>query len=89
MKQSQSDFDISTPPVQSPHPGLQALLPRLRSIGPGDTHKPVFDTQAEVRQFLADRDPVDEVFIVPVWAINHADLRRSEVVNWTFARHVH
>ncbi len=88
MKQS-PQIDGPTRPIQSPHPGLQAILPRLRSIGPRHKHRPVFDSRSEVRDYLKERESSDAVHIVPVWAIDHSDLMRSEIVNWTFAPHLH
>lgn len=75
-----------TSPVSSPYPGLQAVLPRLRSIGANSENTPVFSEREEVEEYLDDHNGADRLHIVPVWAINHTDLMRSEIVNWTFTR---
>ena len=78
--------EISTP-VQSPHPALQALLPRLSSIGAGSNTRPVFDDPEEVQEYLHKHEDEPEKFhVVPVWAINHKDLTSSEIVNWSYRR---
>ena len=75
-------------PVQSPHPDLQALLPRLATIGPNFAQRPLFDDLSEAQERLEDMGAQATFHIVPVWAINHNDLTSSRVVNWTFVRHV-
>jgi hypothetical protein len=71
--------------LQSPYPGLQALLPRLRSIGLNTSSKPLFDEPKEAQHFL-DKLDRDKLFcVVPVWAIDHNDLESSSIVKWTFA----
>lgn len=73
--------------VSSPHPALQALLPRLGSIGTNSDSRPVFEEPEEVEAYLQKHEDDPEKFhIVPVWAINHKDLTSSKVVNWSYRR---
>lgn len=74
--------------VQSPYPALQAVLPRLRSIGVNASPSPLFDDPEEVEHFLEKLQTLegDQTFnIVPVWAIDHRDLTSSSVAKWTFS----
>ena len=86
MKQTSKSNPKQTTPVQSPYPALQALLPRLATIGASSESRPIFDNPSEVEEFLAGRGEEDKYVVVPVWAINHTDLTSSEVVNWSFRR---
>lgn len=85
MKQTPDPFE-SPAPVQSPHPALQAVLPRLSSIGTSSDERPIFDDPAEVHAYLEERGESDDHHVVPVWSINHTDLTNSEVVNWTYRK---
>ena len=77
-------------PIQSPYPALQALLPRLNARGRMEDFQPLFYDEEEAELFLDDADEDDPIpFIVPVWAIDHLDLSRSEIVRWTLAPWVH
>ena len=71
--------------AKSPYPRLQALLPQLASIGPNSEDRPVFDTRAEAEEFIADKrqEEGQEVYLNPVWAIDHTDLRASEIAGWS------
>ncbi len=87
MKHPPESLTETSSPVSSPHPALQALLPRLGSIGARSESRPVFDDPAEVEAYLEKHEDHPEQFHpVPVWAINHKDLTRSEVVNWSYRR---
>lgn len=86
MRESRKSRTESTPRLQSPYPALQAMLPRLREAGTHDAPPPIFDDQDEVDGYLSVVDEGRRYFSVPVWAINHADLMRSNVVNWTYCR---
>lgn len=79
----------TTSPIQSPHAALQAMLPRLRSLGLRNAPTPFFDTQLEVADFLDERTEGEDLSIVPVWAIDHSDLRRSMIVKWTYSPYLH
>lgn len=87
MKTTPEPLAEATNPVRSPHPALQAILPRLSSIGAGSNNRPVFDDPDEVQTYLEKHTDRPEYYhVVPVWAINHRDLTRSEVVNWSYRR---
>lgn len=86
MKQTPEPLAQSTTRVSSPHPALQALLPRLGSIGRGSEDRPIFDDPEEVESYLEQVDDGDDYHVVPVWSINHTDLTSSKVVNWTYRR---
>lgn len=87
MKHTPEPMAEASNRVSSPHPALQALLPRLSSIGTNTDNRPVFDDPSEVEDYLAKHeDDSDQFHIVPVWAINHKDLTSSEVVNWSYRR---
>lgn len=76
-------------PVRSPYPALQALLPRLATIGTNSEKAPVFDDYTDAEAYREKLNTDEKVYIIPVWAINHTDLTSSEVVNWTFTRWLH
>lgn len=71
--------------AKSPYPRLQALLPQLASIGPNSEDRPIFDTRAEAEEYLeqARAEEGDELYLNPVWAIDHTDLRASEIAGWS------
>ena len=70
--------------AKSPYPRLQALLPQLSSIGPNNEDRPIFDTRAEAEEYVANaRDDGEDVHLNPVWAIDHTDLRASEIAGWS------
>ncbi len=76
---------------QSPYPRLQALLPQLASIGPGnDDDRPVFDSRAEAEEYVeqAQKDEPHELHLNPVWAIDHTDLRSSQIAGWSVTEHL-
>lgn len=75
----------STRKAKSPYPRLQALLPQLASIGPNSEDRPVFDTRAEAEEFIDEtrQEEGREVHLNPVWAIDHTDLRASEIAGWS------
>ena len=75
-------------PIQSPHAALQAMLPRLRSIGPRSSPPPFFNHQEDVADHLKTIKEGELFSIVPVWAIDHRDLQSSAVIKWTFARFI-
>ncbi len=86
MKQPPEPMAETTNPVSSPHPALQALLPRLGSIGTNTENQPVFDEPADAEAYIEKHEDGGDFHIVPVWAINHEDLTSSQVVNWTYKR---
>ncbi len=88
MNYSSQSSTYSGDPVQSPHPDLQAVLPRLATVGPHFQQRPLFDDLGEAQEHLEDMGAQATYKVVPVWAINHNDLTSSQVVNWTFVRYV-
>jgi len=71
--------------AKSPYPRLQALLPQLASIGPDGDDRPIFDTRGEAEEYLekARTEDGEDVYLNPVWAIDHTDLRASEIAGWS------
>lgn len=71
--------------AKSPYPRLQALLPQLASIGPNSEDRPIFDTRTEAEEYLeqARQEEGEDVHLNPVWAIDHTDLRASEIAGWS------
>lgn len=81
-----------TDKISSPHPGLQAVLPRLRALNPerdSEEGKPVFDNKAKARLFIdiQRREEGHELRLGPVWSIDHTDLEGSQIEGWTVLRH--
>ena len=70
---------------KSPYPRLQALLPQLASIGPNSDERPIFDTRAEAEEFIQQKraEEGETHHLNPVWAIDHTDLRASEIAGWS------
>lgn len=89
MKQNPDNLADPSLPLRSPYPALQAVLPRLASIGLSADDRPVFSDPEAVTEHLEQKDDQDAYCAVPVWAINHTDLMRSAVVNWTYTRWIH
>ena len=85
MKQLPDNSTGHRAPLSSPHPALQALLPRLGSIGVHSDERPLFDEPDEVSEYLDERGLEQDYQVVAVWAINHADLMRSDIVHWTYS----
>lgn len=82
---------VDAPPVsseQSPHAALQALLPALGQLNPRQNACPTFERRGEAKFFLNHFALDDEVSVVPLWHIEHFDLHASEIVGWTYARHL-
>jgi hypothetical protein len=75
---------------RSPHPALQSVLPRLRTLNP-DTNesRPVFDNKAKAKLFIdiQEREEDDQLMLTPVWGIDHTDLEDSDINGWTVTRH--
>ncbi|TXD35553.1 hypothetical protein FRC98_15180 [Lujinxingia vulgaris] len=85
------DFGSGAPIItaeQSPHAGLQAILPALATLSPQKAPKPTFERRGEAKFFLDHFALGDEVAVVPLWHIEHHDLHASEIVGWTYARHL-
>lgn len=73
---------------QSPHAALQALLPALATLSPTKAPRPTFERRGEAKFFLDHFALGEEVAVVPLWHIEHHDLLASEIVGWTYARHL-
>lgn len=75
---------------QSPYPRLQAVLPQLASIGPSEDSRPVFDTRGEAEDYLqqARQEEGSTLYLNPVWAIDHTNLRSSEIAGWSVTEHL-
>jgi hypothetical protein len=75
---------------QSPHPKLQALLPQLASIGPDSDNRPVFDDKSEARQYVRKQrtQEGEDIYLNPVWAIDHTDLRNSNIAGWSVTEYI-
>lgn len=84
MTQQLQDLSLESTPISSPHPDLQALLPRLATISSTFENKPVFDELGDVVEHLEELGAEDEFHVVPKWQINHNDLTSSTVTSWTY-----
>jgi len=75
---------------QSPHPRLQALLPQLASIGPDSDNRPVFDERAEAEKYVQKQrtQEGEDIYLNPVWAIDHTDLRNSNIAGWSVTEYI-
>ena len=76
--------------LRSPHPALQAVLPRLRALNPERSEsRPVFDNKAKARLFIdiQEREGDRYLMLTPVWGIDHTDLAASEIKGWTVTRY--
>ncbi|AWV90878.1 hypothetical protein [Bradymonas sediminis] len=75
--------------IKSPHPDLQAILPRFRALNPDAAEsRPVFDNRAKARLFI-DIQSVDEqqkLRLMPLWDIDHGDLEASKIRAWSVTR---
>jgi hypothetical protein len=76
--------------AKSPYPRLQALLPQLASIGPSNDERPIFDTRAEAEEFIQQKraEEGESHHLNPVWAIDHTDLRASEIAGWSVTERI-
>lgn len=75
---------------RSPHPALQAVLPRLRALNPERSEsRPVFDNKSKARLFIdiQEREEGKALMLTPVWAIDHTDLEASEIKGWTVTKY--
>ncbi len=76
--------------MRSPHPALQAVLPRLRALNPERSEsRPVFDNKAKARLFIdiQEREEDRALMLTPVWGIDHTDLQSSQIKGWTVTRY--
>jgi len=73
--------------LQSPHPALQAALPRLAALNPrGSEFKPVFKTREEAEEVMKVLERTEDCtyHLNPIWAVNHSDLTASTIAGWSF-----
>ncbi len=77
--------------IKSPHPALQAVLPRLRALNPdgSESSRPIFDNKAKAKLFIdiQEREEDRELMLAPVWKLDHTDLGASEIKGWTVTRY--
>lgn len=74
--------------IQSPHPALQALLPRLAALSPSRRQRQLFRTREDAQKHLAEllAQPLTLLpQITPVWGIDHNDLGNSKPVGWSIS----
>jgi hypothetical protein len=87
MKRQQQ---TETDKLRSPHPGLQSVLPRLKSLNSERAEsRPIFDNKAKAKLFIdiQEREQDNELMLTPVWRIDHTDLGSSEVKGWTVTKY--
>lgn len=76
--------------IMSPHPHLQTVLPRLRALNPDrNESRPIFDNKAKAKLFIdiQEREEGKDLFLTPVWAIDHTDLASSDIKGWTVTKY--
>lgn len=71
--------------LQSPYPGLQTLLIQLAELNPARKSLPVFRNREEAEFYMTKFDGHCFTVVVPVWKIDHVDLRRSKIIHWSLA----
>jgi hypothetical protein len=71
--------------ITSPYAELQALLPRLRDVSPNAQWRPAFEDRDEAESLIAvvATEEERELFLNPIWAIDHDDLTHSQIVGWS------
>lgn len=76
--------------IQSPYPGLQTLLPRLRALNAGDEEsRAIFDNRAKAQLFIDIQQQQEgrALMLTPVWRIDHANLIASKIRGWSATRY--
>lgn len=74
--------------LQSPYPALQAVLPKLANLSPSKVKGPVFRQREEAEFFIRNiSNKSDSRILIPVWVIDHNDLRNSKILSWSITRH--
>ncbi len=74
--------------LQSPYPALQAVLPKLANLSPSKVKGPVFRQREEAEFFIRNvSNKSEHRVLIPVWVIDHNDLRNSKILSWSFTRH--
>lgn len=87
---SHAEYTMNEEKISSPHAELQTLLPRLGAMSPNAEWRPAFESrdQAEGLIAAAATEEGRELFLNPVWAIDHDDLANSEIVGWSVTEDV-
>ncbi len=83
-------MDTKNEKIQSVHPALQAMLPRLAQLG-GRDWRPVFQERDEAERFINNyekREVGPALHVHGVWRIDHADLTNSSLVGWSVTEHL-
>jgi len=83
-------METKTEKIQSVHPALQAMLPKLAQSMAREW-RPIFPDREEAEDFIAKfqkREVGPALGLNPVWAIDHADLTRSRVVGWSVTEYI-
>ncbi len=76
------------PRLQSLYPALQAVLPKLANLSPSKVKGPVFRQREEAEFFIRNVSKQSEnKVLIPVWIIDHNDLRNSKILSWSITRH--
>ena len=74
--------------VSSPYPALQSILPRLAALNPNHEPRPVFEERGKADLYIdVEAEDGDQLMLIPVWSIDHNDLRSSGIQAWSFTRH--
>lgn len=74
--------------LQSLYPALQAVLPKLANLSPSKIKCPVFRQREEAEFFIRNISNKSESrILIPIWIIDHNDLRNSKILNWSITRH--
>ena len=88
--QARTGMQTKDEKIQSAHPALQAMLPRLAQLG-GREWRPVFQGRDEAEKFIenyARREVGPELQLHGVWAIDHADLTNSRLHAWSVVEYI-
>lgn len=74
--------------LQSSYPALQTLLPKLASLSPSKVKGPTFRQREEAEFFIRNiSNKSDNKILIPIWIIDHNDLRNSKILSWSITRH--
>ncbi|MFU8802732.1 MAG: hypothetical protein ACNA8W_02885 [Bradymonadaceae bacterium] len=84
----QKDARRRTEKLQSPYPGLQTILPQLAGLNVARTTTPTFKNREEAEYYKRKFDNHDFKLVIPVWTIDHVDLRKSKICTWSLARYI-
>ena len=71
--------------LQSLYPDLQTLFVQLAQLNPARKSMPVFRNREEAEFYMTKFDGHVFTVVVPVWKIDHVDLRQSKITHWSLA----